>query len=422
MNILIIGSGGREHALATSLTSSPLCDALFAAPGNVGTSALGTNLPIGVTDFEEIKNAILKHEIDMLVIGPEVPLVLGLRDFLEETGVAANCMVVGPDRAGAMLEGSKDFAKDFMTEYNIPTAQHKTFSAAEINEALEHLDTHPLPVVLKADGLAAGKGVIIATETEAAKANLLEMLDGKFGEAGARVVIESFMDGIEFSVFALTDGSNYVVLPTAKDYKRIGEGDTGLNTGGMGAVSPPPFVTPEIMQRVRERVIEPTISGLKDRGITYKGFLFLGFMLVGDDPMVVEYNCRLGDPETEAVLPRLKTDLVELFIAMHQGRLDEIDIEEDDRAAATIVLASGGYPEKYDTGFEITGVNDLIEGKAFHAGTKMIDGSLVTSGGRVLAVTALGRDWKEAVALANKNAGHIQFQNRTFRKDIGYDL
>jgi len=424
MRILILGGGGREHALAWNISQSPLCKALFIAPGNAGTEAHGNNVLLDIENNEAIAGWVAGNAIDMVVVGPEAPLVNGVWDFLRQNEATKDCIVVGPSQAGAQLEGSKAFAKAFMQQYSIPTAAYREFTSEQLDEAVDYLRSEAkAPYVLKADGLAAGKGVVICEESGQAVEEMKAMLSGKFGAASSKVVVEEFLSGIEFSVFVLTDGKNYKILPVAKDYKRIGEGDTGPNTGGMGAVSPPPFVDATLMDKVEKRIIQPTIQGLQERQMAYHGFIFFGLIEVGGEPFVIEYNCRLGDPETEVVLPRLRNDLVELFVAMHEGSLDAVRIEEDPRAAATVILASGGYPGSYEKGKIITGL-DRVEGSiVFHAGTKRTaDGTIVTSGGRVMAITSLAPDFRQAIATSNANAERILFEGKYFRKDIGFDL
>ncbi len=424
MNILILGGGGREHALAWKISQSPLCKALFIAPGNAGTEAHGTNVALDIENNESIARWVAGNAIDMVVVGPEAPLVNGVWDFLRQNEATKDCIVVGPSQAGAQLEGSKAFAKAFMQQYSIPTAAYREFTSEQLDQAVDYLRSEAkAPYVLKADGLAAGKGVVICEESGQAVEEMKAMLSGKFGAASSKVVVEEFLSGIEFSVFVLTDGKNYKILPVAKDYKRIGEGDTGPNTGGMGAVSPPPFVDATLMDKVEKRIIQPTIQGLQERQMAYHGFIFFGLIEVGGEPFVIEYNCRLGDPETEVVLPRLRNDLVELFVAMHEGSLDAIRIEEDPRAAATVILASGGYPGSYEKGKIITGLERVEGSIVFHAGTKRTaDGTIVTSGGRVMAITSLAPDFRQAIAISNANAERIQFEGKYFRKDIGFDL
>ena len=420
MNILLLGGGGREHALAWKLRQSPYCERLYTAPGNPGTQAIGDNLDFGVNDFTAIANAVGNHAIDMVVVGPEVPLVAGLVDELYAK--FPGLVVIGPDKAGAELEGSKAFAKAFMLEYGIPTAGYQEFSVNDVEEATGYLATQQAPYVLKADGLAAGKGVLILEDLAEAQQAIREMLDGKFGDAGKTVVVEEFLDGIEFSVFVLTDGKDYQILPIAKDYKRIGEGDTGLNTGGMGAVSPVPFVSADLMAEVESQIVQPTVRGIGARGFRYTGIVFIGCILVNGQPYVIEYNCRFGDPETEVILPRLNNDLVLLFLAAHRGQLAEQHIDIDPRAAATVMLVSGGYPEAYEKGKVITGVDAITDSIPFHAGTKMQEGQLVTNGGRVLALTSYGLTIGEAVATSLKNAERVDFAGKYYRRDIGGDV
>lgn len=423
MNILLLGSGGREHAFAWKLTQSPLCDKLFIAPGNAGTSQHGENVAIGVNDFDAIREFVLANNIEMVVVGPEDPLVNGIYDYFLQNADLKNIPVIGPSKAAAQLEGSKAFAKQFMVKHNIPTAAYGEFTIDNLEDGFDFIDEQNPPIVLKADGLAAGKGVLIVEDHGDAKDNLREMIEqNKFGKASAKVVIEEFLKGIEFSVFVLTDGNNYKILPQAKDYKRIGEGDTGLNTGGMGCISPVPFVDEALMKKVEERVVIPTVEGLKKDGIVYKGFIYIGFMNVKGEPYVIEYNCRMGDPETEIVLPRLKNDLVDLLIAVGNGTLDTKTIEIDKRAAATVIVASGGYPEDYEKGKEITGLEDAGDAIVFHAGTKADGDKIVTNGGRVLAVTSYGKTIQDAVAASNKAIGNIYFPGKYYRKDIGYEF
>jgi len=422
MRILLLGGGGREHTFAWKMAQSIHCDQLFIAPGNAGTRAHGINLDLSPNDFPAIKKAVLDHEINLVVVGPEEPLVRGIYDFFQEDSELANVQVIGPSREGAQLEGSKAFAKTFMADYNIPTAAYREFTRATQAEGLAYIDQHATPIVLKADGLAAGKGVLILHDREEAKREFTAMLDGKFGAASEKIVIEQFLDGIEFSVFALTDGKDYQVLPVAKDYKRIGEGDTGLNTGGMGSVSPVPFVDRDLLQKVEERIIQPTIRGINERAFAYQGFVFFGLINVGGDPFVIEYNCRMGDPETEVVLPRLQNDLVELFMRTTTGELAAIDIKEDNRTAAAVILVSGGYPQKYEKGKVITGLEQTDGSLLFHAGTKAIGDEVVTNGGRVLAITSFGANMAEALKQSNANARKVDFEDKYFRTDIGFDL
>lgn len=422
MNILILGNGGREHAFAWKIKQSNQCEELFIAPGNAGTAQIGNNVAISVTDFKAIHLFVLENGVDMVVVGPEVPLVEGIFDYFQNDEQLKKVMVIGPSKAGAQLEGSKAFSKKFMEEYSIPTAAYREFTGEEVEEGIAYIATQTPPIVLKADGLAAGKGVLILPTIEEAQKELREMLGGKFGTASSRVVIEQFLDGIEFSVFVLTDGKDYKILPVAKDYKRIGEGDTGLNTGGMGAVSPPPFVDATLIQKVEERIIKPTINGIADRKMAYHGFIFFGLIKVNNEPYVIEYNCRMGDPETEVVLPRLKNDLVELFASLKAGSLNNQVIKEEERAATTIFLVSGGYPKAYEKGKEITGFDTVQDSILFHAGTKPEGDKVVTNGGRVLAVTSYGEHFKDALAISNKNAEKIEFEGKNYRKDIGFDL
>lgn len=423
MNILLLGNGGREHAFAWKMSQSPLCDKLYIAPGNAGTAGHGQNLDIDVNDFQGIKEAVLEKKIDLVVVGPEAPLVNGIYDFFKADAKLEDVQVIGPSREGAKLEGSKAYAKAFMQERHIPTADYREFTADQLEEGLAYIAEHPLPIVLKADGLAAGKGVLILHDVKQAQHEFKAMLNGKFGEASAKVVVEEFLDGIEFSVFVLTDGKSYKILPVAKDYKRVGEGDTGLNTGGMGSVSPVPFVTKELIERVEGRIIRPTIAGLQEKKIKYKGFIFFGLINCDGDPYVIEYNCRMGDPETQVVFPRLKTDLVELFIAMRKkGKLAKKDIEVDSRTATAIVLVSGGYPGAYEKGHVISGLDRANDCLVFHAGSTRKKKKILTDGGRVLAVTALGKNIKKALKKAKDGAKRIQFQDKYYRKDIGFDL
>jgi len=423
MNILLLGSGGREHALAWKMLQSPLCDTLFVAPGNAGTAGIATNLAINPVDFEAVKTTVLTNNVQLVVVGPEDPLVKGVYDFFKNDEQLAHVPVIGPSQYGAQLEGSKEFAKKFLIKHNIPTAAYDSFTKETVEEGCKFLETLKAPYVLKADGLAAGKGVLILNDLEEAKQELRNMLvDAKFGDASAKVVIEEFLDGIELSVFVLTDGINYKLLPTAKDYKRIGEGDTGLNTGGMGAVSPVPFADAEFMEKIETRIVKPTVNGLKADNIDYKGFVFIGLIKVGNDPFVIEYNVRMGDPETEVVIPRLKSDLVEIFVAMSQQKLNEVAFEIDERSATTVMMVSGGYPEDYEKGKVITGL-DAVEGSlVFHAGTTLKDGEVVTAGGRVLAVTSYDDNFKEAIKKSYQNIDKLHFDKMYYRKDIGFDL
>ncbi len=423
MNILILGSGGREHTLAWKIKQSSKLKELFVAPGNAGTAEIATNIPIGVNDFEAIKNAVLENKIEMVIVGPEDPLVNGVHDYFLNDSDLKDIPVIGPQKAAATLEGSKEFAKEFMYRHNIPTAKYESFTSANLEEGFAFLDTLKAPYVLKADGLAAGKGVLILNDLQEAKDELKAMLvDSKFGNASATVVIEEFLDGIELSVFVLTDGEGYKVLPTAKDYKRIGEGDTGLNTGGMGAISPVPFANKEFMDKIHERVVVPTVEGLKKDNLPYKGFIFIGLIKVNNDPLVIEYNVRLGDPETEVVVPRIKNDLVEVFQAVGNQTLDNIDLQLDKRTATTIMTVSGGYPEAYEKGKEITGYNAMEDSLAFHAGTTIENNKVVTNGGRVMAITSFGKDYKEALKKSYQNIEKLHFDKMNYRKDIGFDL
>lgn len=422
MNILILGSGGREHTFAYKIAQSDRCKQLFVAPGNAGTASIATNIPISVTDFKAIENCVLTHHISMVVVGPEDPLVAGIYDYFKETETLKKVMLIGPSKKGALLEGSKERAKEFMSQHNIPTAAYASFTIESVEAGKQFLNTLKSPYVLKADGLAAGKGVLIIDSLEEAKASLEEMLSGKFGAASSTVVVEEFLDGIELSVFVLTDGKNYKILPTAKDYKRIGEGDSGLNTGGMGAISPVPFVDQILLKKIEERIVKPTVQGLKKEAINYKGFIFIGLIKVGDEPYVIEYNVRMGDPETEVVLPRIKTDLVDILEATFEQNLDLINLSIDERAAATIMLVSGGYPETYEKEKEIYGIDAVKESLVFHAGTALKDGNVVTNGGRVLAITSLAETYDVAIKKSYQQIAKLSFDKMYYRKDIGFDL
>ena len=423
MNVLILGSGGREHAFAYKISQSELCKNLYVAPGNSGTREIASNLEIQVNQFEKIAEAIKKLNVSLVVVGPEVPLVNGLTDFINGDNDLKDIIVIGPNKYAAQLEGSKDFAKDFLNRHNIPTASHKTFTAENINDAFSYIDEMKAPYVLKADGLAAGKGVLIIANPNEAKNEIHEMLiNSKFGEASKSVVVEEFLDGIELSCFVITDGQDYKLLPSAKDYKRIGEGDTGLNTGGMGAVSPPTFLTKEFTEKVEKQVIQPTIEGLKKDNINYQGFIFFGLIKVKDDPYVIEYNVRMGDPESEVILPRIKSDLLELLYVAGNRNLKDHKIIIDDKKTATVFLVSGGYPEEYEKNKEIFGLDSVIDSLVFHAGAKYEDGKVKTNGGRVIAITSIGNSVEEALEKSYKSIKKINFEKMNYRKDIGFDL
>ncbi|WP_282178814.1 phosphoribosylamine--glycine ligase [Maribacter stanieri] len=423
MNILILGSGGREHTFAWKLAQSNKLSKLFVAPGNAGTEKIATNIPIGVNDFDAIKKLVLEENIELVFVGPEDPLVNGIHDFFLNDQKLNTIAVIGPEKLAATLEGSKEFAKEFMMRHYIPTAQYKSFTSETVEDGFKFLEELNPPFVLKADGLAAGKGVVILNDLNEAKIELKSMLvDEKFGAASATVVIEEFLDGIELSVFVLTDGDSYKVLPTAKDYKRIGEGDTGLNTGGMGAISPVPFADKAFMDKIEQRIVKPTVEGLKKDNMPYKGFIFIGLIKVGEDPKVIEYNVRMGDPETEVVLPRIQNDMVELLKAVANQTLSNIDLKLDDRTATTVMTVSGGYPGSYEKGKEIKGIESIKDSLVFHAGTTLKDGKVVTNGGRVMAITSFGTDFKSALAQSYINVEKLSFEGMNYRKDLGFDL
>ena len=423
MNVLILGSGGREHALAWKISKSSSCNKLFIAPGNAGTELVGQNIQISTTDFQSIKKLVIKEEIVMVIVGPEYPLVKGIFDFFQSDNLINHITVVGPSKEGAKLEGSKEFAKEFMVRNNIPTAKYKSFTKENINEGYDFLDSLKPPYVLKANGLAAGKGVLIINELKKAKEELELMLTkSKFGKAGKKVVIEEFLDGIELSVFVITNGNSYKILPSAKDYKRIGEGDTGLNTGGMGAVSPVPFIDRFFMEKIEQEIIKPSIDGLKKEGIRYQGFLFIGLIKIGSEAKVIEYNVRLGDPETEVIIPRIKSDLLNLLKGIGDGTFSEKDLNISEDAAATVMLVSKGYPENYEKGYEITGFEDCEKSIVFHAGTTKVDGKTITNGGRVMSLTSYGKTIDEALKRSYNTAEKIIFDGKKYRKDIGFDL
>ena len=425
MRILLLGSGGREHALAWKIAQSPLCEKLFIAPGNAGTSTCGTNLSIGLTDFEAIKDACITNQINLVIVGPEEPLVKGITDYLISQPALKNLDVIGPGKAGAQLEGSKAFAKAFMMRHNIPTAAYREFTLDNYKDGVKYLQQHPLPIVMKADGLAAGKGVVICENYVEAVAEFDLMIQrAKFGEASKKVVVEQFLNGIEMSVFVLMDGKNYVILPEAKDYKRVGEGDTGPNTGGMGAISPVPFATPSLMKKIEEKVIKPTVEGLSKEGLEYRGFIFLGLMIENDEPYMIEYNCRMGDPETEVVIPRIKNDLVEVFTAATTQQLDKINIETDSRTAATVVAVSGGYPGDYKKDLEIKGLSEVnpADSILFHMGTAEKEGKVVTNGGRVFCITSFGTSVFDAVMISKEEMQKVSFEKKYYRSDIGFEF
>ena len=422
MRILLLGSGGREHAFAWKLQQSPLCQALFIAPGNAGTQQHGTNLALNPNDFPAVKAATVENQIDLVIVGPEEPLVRGIVDFFQQDEILKNVLIIGPAQQAALLEGSKAFAKEFMREFVIPTAAYQEFTASTMQEGLAYIMDQTPPIVLKADGLAAGKGVLIIDSIEEAQQAFQEMLAGRFGAASETVVIEQFLKGIEFSVFVLTDGKDYKILPIAKDYKRIGEGDTGPNTGGMGSISPVSFVDEALMQKVENRIIKPTIKGIQERSMSYRGFIFLGLIVVEDDPYVIEYNCRMGDPETQSVFARLDTDLVELCTATAEENLHNLEVKINQQAAASVILVSGGYPGNYEKGKAISGIESIRDSLIFHAGTKVDQHQVVTNGGRVLAITSYGDHFQDALKISLTNAEKVQFEGKYFRSDIGFDL
>ncbi len=423
MVILLLGSGGREHALASKMLQSSKCSTLFVAPGNAGTAEIATNITINPTDFNALKSFAIQEKVEMLVVGPEDPLVLGIYDFFKNDSELSHIPVIGPSKVGAQLEGSKEFAKEFLVKHKIPTAAYDSFTAATVDKGCLFLETLQPPYVLKADGLAAGKGVLIIQDLEEAKTELRNMLvHAKFGNASAKVVIEEFLEGIELSCFVLTDGQQYKILPTAKDYKRIGEGDTGLNTGGMGAISPVPFADSVLLDKIETRIVKPTVEGIQKDGIEYKGFIFIGLIIVKGEPIVIEYNVRMGDPETEVVIPRIKSDLVELFQAVANGNLNDVSLAIDQRSATTVMIVSGGYPEEYEKGKEIFGLDKMEDSLVYHAGTKIENGKFVTNGGRVLAITSFGNDFQEAIKKSYQNIDKLHFDKMYFRKDIGKDL